>query len=334
MAGMENFARPCYVVVEVDVSMTPKRGFFIAALMRRTCVSHAQVCVRLPYLALLCWFSCLLAYASAQSGPFARSPKDWATQAAANEVSVVEFGDVYLRYRVHIVGAKGDQVRDVVESRDGTVARLIYRDNRALTSEEDAAEHERLQAMLDSPAAFGKHIKSDLNGKKLAVELVRLMPDAMLFSYTAGQPQRQHANVNHGEPAEIVLDFKPDPHWNPPTMTSEALTGLQGRLWIDPRTSHATRLEAEVFRGVNLGWGMVAHINPGGKVALEQISIPASSSRERWIFSHFVEHITLRALMVKNISEDTQIDSFDFAEIPLMSYQEAIKTLLRTPLPK
>ena len=314
--------------------MTLRNGFFTAIVIRHTCGLYARLRSRGPRFALLCLSLYLLADASAQSGPLARPPKEWAIQAASSEVAVVEYRDSFLRYRVHIVGAKGDQVRDVIESRDGTVARLIFRDNRPLTSEEDTAEHERLQAMLDSPTAFAKHIKSDLSGKKLAIELVRLMPEAMLFSYTAGQPQRQRADANHGEPAEIVLDFRPDPNWSPPTMTSEALTGLQGRLWIDPRTGHVARLEGEVFRGVNLGWGMVAHINPGGKVALEQIRVPAASSRDRWIFSHFVEHITLRALMIKNVSEDTQIDSFDFGEIPSMSYQEAIKTLLQTPLPK
>jgi hypothetical protein len=225
-----------------------------------------------------------------------------------------------------MVGARGDQVRDVIESKDGTVARLILKDNRPLTPEEDAAEHERLQAMIDSPAAFAKHIRSDQSGKKLALDLVKLTPDAMLFSYAPGQPQRP--GINPDTP-EVVLDFKPNPQWNPPSMTAEALTGLQGRVWIDPRTQHVTRLEATIFRGVNVGLGVVAHINPGGQVVFEQVSL----SDQRWIFSHFVEHVSLRALMVKTITQNSQIDSSNFTRIPPMSYQDAIKTLLDTPLP-
>ncbi len=273
--------------------------------------------------------------ASAQSiGPPEQSARSWAVEAAKNEISIVEFNGVYLRYRVHIVGARGDQVRDVIESKDGTVARLILKENRPLTPEEDAAEHDRLQAMLDSPAAFAKHIKSDQSGKKLAVELVKLMPDAMLYDYAPGQPQRTRPSTGFdaprpGDPAEIVIDFHPNPQWNPPTMTSGALTGLQGRLWIDQRTKFVTRLEGNIFRGVNLGFGMVAHINPGGTVVLEQIDI----ADRRWIFSHFTEHVTLRALMVKTITENSQIDSSNFQQIPPTSYQDAIKLLLATPLP-
>ena len=269
----------------------------------------------------------------AQAGPLDQPARNWAVEAAKNEVSVVEYNGIYLRYRVHIVNAKGDQVRDVIESRDGTVARLIYKENRSLTVDEDSAERERLQGMLDSPSAFAKHIKSDQTGKKLAVDLIKLMPDAMLYDYTPGQPQRQRPNVAPGTPPEIVLDFKPNPQWSPPTMTSEALTGLQGRIWIDTRTHYLTRMEGEVFRGVSLGWGMVAHINPGGKVMLEQVDVPISRPDQRWLFSHFVERVSLRALMVKNITENSQIDSSEISRVPPQSYQDAIKTLLQTPLP-
>ena len=101
-----------------------------------------------------------------------------------------QFNGVYVRYRIHMVGARGDQIRDVLESKDGTVARLIFKENRPLTAEEDAAEHQRLEDMLDSPAAFARHVKGDQSGKKLATDLVALMPEAMLYTYTPGQPQR------------------------------------------------------------------------------------------------------------------------------------------------
>ncbi len=41
--------------------------------------------------------------------------------------------DSYLRYRMETVNEKGNQVRDVIESKDGTVARLILKDGKPLT---------------------------------------------------------------------------------------------------------------------------------------------------------------------------------------------------------
>ena len=266
---------------------------------------------------------------AAVASPLSTPAKVWATEASEHELKIIQYNSPYLRYRIHMIGAKGDQVRDVVESKDGTVARLIYKENRPLTPEEDSAEHERLQAMIDSPAAFAKHIKGDQTGKKTAVDLVKLMPESMIWSFTPGQPQRPSVIERHGEP-EVVIDYTPDPKWNPPNTTAEALTGLRGRLWVDAKTHRMMKLEGSIFQGVNFGWGILAHIYPGGEVSLEQTRV----SDERWIFSHFVEHVTIRAMMVKTLHESSDIQASNFGEIGAMSYQDAIHLLLSTPLPK
>jgi hypothetical protein len=248
--------------------------------------------------------------------------KQVAVDAAANEVKLIQYGASYLRYQVHTQDAKGDQVREVIESKDGSVARVFKRGDRPLTAEEDAEEQARLREMLDSPDAFRKHVQKDQSGKKLAVDLINLLPQAMLFSFTPGQPQR--GNKPAGEPSEFVIDFRPNPKWNPPTMISQALTGLEGRCWIDARTHHLTRLEADLFQGVNFGFGIFAHIYPGGKFVLEQEPVGDG----RWIVDRFTEHVTVRAIMVKTIRENTELVATDFAPVPAMDYQEAIKQLL------
>ncbi len=256
-------------------------------------------------------------------------PKQWAVDAANNEVKVLEYERSYLRYQIHQVDAKGDQVREVVESKDGTVARRIRMDNRPLTADEDAAERERLQAMLDSPAAFAKHVKSDQMGKRFAADLLRQMPSAMIFTYTPGQPQRPRTpSAADSSLPEIVLDFKPDPAWTPPNMTAEALSGFEGRVWIDARTRFVTRLEGDIFRGVNFGFGIFGRLDPGGKVTFEQAEV----GKERWIFTHFTQHLDVRVVF-KTIHQNSEIDGMNFRPVPEMSYQEAIHLLLSLPLP-
>ena len=256
------------------------------------------------------------------SGP----PESWAVEASKNEIPIIEHRDTYLRYQMHILDEKGNQLRDVIESRDGTVARLIRRDDRPLTPEEDAAEHQRLNDLMASPAAYQKHESNDLTGKKRAVELIRMLPDAMTYDYAPGQPQLESIA---GE--QVVLDFKPNPAWKPPTLTAEALTGLQGRVWIDRKTRHMVRVEGEVFQSVNLGWGMLARIYPGGHVILDQAPTQTGA---RWIFAHFNEQITVRALMIKTIHQNANVNTSGYQTIDPMTYQDAIRTLLATPLPK
>jgi hypothetical protein len=220
---------------------------------------------------------------------------------------------------------RGRQVRDVIESNDGTVARLIMRDGRPLTPDEDKGERQRLNDMIGDPVAYARHVKNTESEKKMADTLVPLMADAMINTYAPGQPQ---SGKNNGAP-EIVLDYKPNPKWTPPSTEAQALTGLQGRVWIDARTHYVVRMEGTIFRPVNFGWGMLAHIYPGGKLELDQINVEG----DRWIFTDFSMQLSVRALLVKTLNIHSTAKASDFQTLAPMSYQDAIRLLLATPLP-
>ena len=265
------------------------------------------------------------------SNALSRPARDWARQAAKNEAEDVLEHTTFFRYRVHILDQRGDRTRDVIEAREGTVSRTILRNGQPLSADENNAEQARLTDMLESPSVFSRHLKNDAEGKKLAVDLVRLMPDAMDFTYVPGQPQTSTApTASSPSLPQIVLDYAPNPQWKPPTTTSEALTGLRGRMWIDPATGQLLRMEGEIFQGINLGWGMLAHIYPGGRLVLEQ----ADQGGGRWIYTHFAEQASVRALMVKSVSVHTTVDASLFERLPgPISYTDAIRRLLSEPLP-
>jgi hypothetical protein len=251
--------------------------------------------------------------------------RSWAVDAAANELVALHHKDSYLRYRMRIVNEKGEQVRDVVESKDGTVARLTMKDGKPLAEEQDKLERQRLNDMLASPSAYFKHVRNGESERKMADRLVPLMPDAALYSYTPGQPQ----TGTNGGVLEVVIDYKPNPMFIPPNTEAQALTGLEGRIWIDAKTHYLVRMEGTVSRGVNFGWGMLAHIYPGGKLDLNQ----TDAGGNRWIFTSFSMQLTVRALMVKTLNVNSHIEASNVKTIPPMSYQDAIHLLLDTPLP-
>jgi hypothetical protein len=252
-------------------------------------------------------------------------PRSWAADAAANELRALHHKDSYLRYRIHIVNEKGDQVRDIIESKDGTVARLILRDGRPLTPEQDNAERQRLNDMIAYPAGFAKHIRNGESDRRIADQIVPLMPDAMIYTYTPGQPQ----TGSNGGALEIVLDYKPNPKFVAPNTEAEALSGLEGRIWVDAKTHYLVRMEGTIFRSVNLGWGVLAHIYPGGKLVVNQTDVGGN----RWIFTTFSMQLAVRALMVKTLNVQSHVEASDYQTLPPMSYQDAIRTLLNTPLP-
>ena len=229
---------------------------------------------------------------------------------------------------MHIIDQKGDQVRDVIESKDGTVARLIERNGRPLTPEEDTAERQRLNDMIASPDNYARHVRNETSNKRMAADLIRQMPDAMIYTYTPGQPQSGAPQARQEKTGEqVVMDFHPNPDWSPPSTIAEALTGLEGRIWIDVEHHQMIRMEGHIFKPVNFGWGMLAHVYPGGNLLLEQTNV----GNERWIYTHFDQDVSVRALMVKTLKVNTRIDASAFHILPgPIAYQDAIRQLLAT----
>ena len=249
----------------------------------------------------------------------------WVQAAADNEVRIIDEDSFPLRYRVHKIDSKGDVVREVIDARDGSVARTIQRDGKPLTQEQDKAERDRLEEILADPTEFFKHQKRNGSARSYASSLVKLIPTAMLYTYTPGQPQPANAPG-----PQVVVDFKPDPNFQPPTMTAQLLTGLEGRLWIDRRTQRLTRVEGRVVKPVNFGWGVLAHVYPGGTIEFEQAEVAPG----HWIYSHVDENITIREMMLHTITEKQQMTARDAHPMPAsLGYRDAIHLLLEMQIP-
>ena len=262
----------------------------------------------------------VLAQVSPAAATAQRSPHDWAVLASNNEIFAINHADSALRYRVHTTDAKGDRLRDVIECTGGSVSRLLAMNGKPLTAEEDAVERKRLQDLAHDPDGFTHHSEDDAKSKKLARDLVNLMPDAMIYTRVPAED----GHSADGSPT-LAFDFAPNPQWHPPSTISEALTGLRGRIWIDARSGYVQHLNGEIFRSVNFGFGMVAHIFPGGRLEFTQTDV----GKGRWLYSHFAQKLRIRALMLKTIDINTAINTAGFQQIsPTLSYQQAIALLL------
>jgi hypothetical protein len=252
-------------------------------------------------------------------------PRTWVESAAANELSIIkDNGKVPLRYRMHKIDNKEDITREVIETREGSVARLIERNGQKLTAEEDAAERQRLNDILASPADFVRHHKRDDATRNDSIQLVQQMPQAMVFTYVPGQPQLLGTTGR-----QIVIDFEPDKNYRTPETIDNLLTGVKGRMWIDAQSRRVVRIEGLIVQSVNFGWGILGKINQGGTIVLEQ----ANATGERWIYSRLDTHLNMR-VVIKNIAMNDKMIASDFRPLPgPVSVQEAVHTLLAMPVP-
>jgi len=273
------------------------------------------------------------AAAQAAPGPAAVVSMDvparsWVESAAQNELQIIkDNGKLPLRFRVHKIDSKGDIIREVIETRDGNVARLVERNGQKLTAEEDAAERDRLKEILASPGDFIRHHKRDDPIRTDSLQLVSQMPQAMIFTYVPGQPQLQGASSR-----QIVIDFEPDTKYQTAETIDNLLTGVKGRMWIDAQSHHMVRIEGRITHPVNFGWGIVGKIGEGGTIVLEQAQ--ANASGDRWVYSQLNTHLSMRFFLVKTVEMNDKMIQYDFRPLPaVMSVQEAVRTLLAMPVP-
>jgi hypothetical protein len=280
----------------------------------------------LTFMGLAAGSSALAQAAPQQSASPEGTPLAWVQAAVDNELKIISpDGLPAVRFRERKTDARGDTTREYMETQEGMVARLVERNGQPLTAAEDAGERQRLQDQIDAPAEFLKHHAHDKSQRADASQLVRLLPQAMLYSYAPGQPQPEGAKA-----PQIVIDYKPNPAFHPPTTRAELLTGIEGRVWIDARSRRMTRIEGDVLRPVDFGYGLVARIFPGGKIMLQQ----TDAGGDRWVYSRLSEHIQVRVLLVKTLVQSSEASSWDFRLLPsLPHYQDAIKQLLAMQIP-
>lgn len=273
-----------------------------------------------------CWAGTLLAVvclsSMAQQKQNELSP-DVASDIVRKQLEVVNRTDKNLRYFLHKSDNHGTVVRDVIETQDGSVGRLVSREGKPLTPEEDKAERDRLSAALGSASELRKKRKQEATSRALTKELVSVVPRAMIFTLHPGQPQLPSVT----DP-QIVYDFSPNPDFHPSSTAQQALTGLQGTLWVDRSDLHIIRMEGTIIRNTNFAWGLIARIYAGGHLEFEQ----APYAPGKYAYSKLVMNLSLRELMVKTIHVKSSMEASDFVMLPsTLTLDDAIRILLDKP---
>ncbi|MGA7290962.1 MAG: hypothetical protein WBW53_11600 [Terriglobales bacterium] len=90
-----------------------------------------------------------------------------------------------------------------------------------------------------------------------------------------------------------VLKATPRADYRPPNMESQALRGMQGKLWIDKQTFQWVKVEAQVIRPVSIE-GFLAEVEPGTRFELEKMPVGDGV----WLPKHFAMQSRARVLFL------------------------------------
>jgi len=226
-----------------------------------------------------------------------------------------------LRYRLRKTDEQHDTTKDIIETKDGDVARLVALHGQPLSDQASQAELDRLNTLADHPEIQQHRHQREQKDEDRANRLMRLLPDAFLFRFeglvpcAAGQCYR--------------LSFAPNPHFDPPDLEAAVLRGLAGEVWIDEAQERLTRLDGHLISNVDFGWGIVGKLDKGGTIQIEQADVGGHD----WEVTGLKLNLHGKALMVKSLSFQITEEASDFSLVPSgLDYRKAIQLLEEGPI--
>ncbi|MHB1935664.1 MAG: hypothetical protein ACYCOR_03680 [Acidobacteriaceae bacterium] len=225
-----------------------------------------------------------------------------------------------MRYRLRKKTRNTDTTKEIVETIDSGVARLMAIGNQPLTPSQAQAEVQRLHALASDPATQQHRRRSEARDAARLVGVMHLLPAAFLNQYLG--PAQTPDGV------AIRLTFAPNPSFSPPTLESRILTGIRGEIWIDPTDLRVVRIEGHLFRTVDFGWGILGILYPGGTISIGQAKTPDCG----WQLAHLNLNMNGRALMLKPLHIVVDETATDYHSVPAgWKYTDAIRWLLHLP---
>ena len=220
-----------------------------------------------------------------------------------------------MRYRLRKASPRLSTTKEIVETKDGAVARLIAINDQPLSAYDEQKEQARLEALLSDPGRQRHRKQTEVEDTGRVLKVMRALPSAFIYTY-AGSGVSPAGKVEK-------FSFRPNPAFDPTDLETEALTEMQGELWIDASDGRVARLEGHLQHDVNFGWGMLGRLDKGGWIVIEQADV----GDHQWRIVHFQMVMNGRVLFSSK-SFDTVEDATSFTAVPLeQGYVQAIQTL-------
>jgi hypothetical protein len=240
-------------------------------------------------------------------------------RALAAELDSVRDRQHPMRYRLHKISPRLSTTKEIVETKDGAVARLVAINEKPLSPADEQKEEARLDALLSDPGKQRHRKQAEQDDTSRVLKVLRALPKAFLYE-RIGSDEGAHGQIEK-------FTFRPNPTFDAPDLETQALTEMTGEIWIDAAESRVVRLEGHLQQDVDFGWGLLGRVYKGGWIVIEQAVV----TNHQWRIVHF-QMVMSGRVFFKTRSFDTREDQTGFAPVPAdINYTQAIRMLRESP---
>ena len=218
-------------------------------------------------------------------------------------------------YRDHDVTPAHNELYSVVGSPQGELRRVIERNDKPVAPVDEKAETDRLVKFVHDAAEQAKTHKENSHDDAQATELLKMLPDAFLWSVASETPE------------VVTLNFVPNPHFDGPDYQSRVMSTMAGQLVIVRKGNHIKTFRGSLTADFKIAYGMLGRLYKGGTFDVERREVAPGF----WEITETHVHIAGHVFMFHSIGEQQDEVKTEWKPSPAKTLAEAANMLGAKP---
>jgi hypothetical protein len=191
-----------------------------------------------------------------------------------------------------------------------------------ISPQQQKSEEDHLYWLAGNPEQLRKKRAREKEDEERTLRILRAMPNAFRYEYDG----IENAGPGLGRAGNKLqrLKFSPNPSYSPPTRVEQVLEGMQGYLLVDAAARRLALIDGTLFRDVTFGWGIIGHLDKGGRFRVQQADVGDDS----WQITSMSLKITGKILLFKGISIISEESFSDFQPVAAnLSFAKGVELL-------
>jgi len=186
------------------------------------------------------------------------SANELARKVVTNELKVQNEDLGHWMCRLEKKDAGKKQVQEIVETKEGSLSRLLSTDGRPLDAKQQQKESRRIQTLGSNPGEQRKLQQASIKKAEQGKQLFKILPDVFVFGYAGCQGDL------------IKLSYRPNPNFRPPSIEARVFHRVESVFRPQGACSHEPHIRA---------YAATARERPLYRDGLEQLRLLSQPAR-------------------------------------------------------
>lgn len=226
------------------------------------------------------------------------SPSDLVRRVIANELKPQSERNSWV-YDAEKEEAGKKQSKRIVQTRQGSLERLVAVDGQPLSADKQREEAERIEKIASHPRERQKLEQEQKKDAEQCDAFFKMIPDAFLFNF-------------EGREGEFIkLSFKPNPRFQSSSREAKVLHVMEGELLVHAKYERLASISGRLAEEVKFGGGLLGYLDKGGTFSVKRTEVTPG----QWMMTSMNVNMNGKALFIKTIAVQQKESRSNFQEL-------------------